>query len=197
MRVLVTLVILSWSLNFTLAQRISFPPGSSGGSGGAVTNINFNSNQFTVSGTNVNIKSGTLITNATLTTPAIGVATGTSVALTGVASATTISATKAFQAYQGSLTHAGTVTLDFDATTTVNSITLTGAVTFATSNLATNRTYRLKITGTSTNATPTFPAWKFLGGAPTTITASKVSMLSLEAWGASDANVVAAWSEEQ
>jgi hypothetical protein len=127
-----------------------------------------------------------LATSPTFITPNLGVATATS-----------LTATKAFQAYQGSLTHAGTVTLDFDTTTTVNAITLTGAVTFATSNLATNRTYRLKITGTSTNAVPTFPAWKFLGGAPSVITASKVSMLSLEAWGSADANVVAAWAEEQ
>lgn len=108
-----------------------------------------------------------------------------------------VSSTKAFQAYQGSLTHAGTVTLDFDAVNTVASMTLTGNVTFATSNLATNRTYRLKITGTSTNATPTFPAWNFLGGAPSTITASKVGMLSLEAWGTADTDVVAAYAESQ
>jgi len=109
-----------------------------------------------------------------------------------------ITAKKSFRVYQGSLTHAGTVTLDFDATTTVNALTITGNVTFATSNLATNRTYRLKITGTSTNATPTFPAtWNFLGGAPTVITASKVGMLSLEAWGTTDESVVAAFSEAQ
>jgi len=98
---------------------------------------------------------------------------------------------------QGALTVAGTNTLDFTATTTVNSLTITGNVIFATANLAANRTYRLKITGTSTNAVPTFPAWKFVGAAsPTNITAAKVSMLTLEAWGASDTNVVATFAEQ-
>jgi len=98
---------------------------------------------------------------------------------------------------QGALTIAGTNTLDFTATTTVNSLTITGNVTFATANLAANRAYRLKITGTSTNAVPTFPAWKFVGAAaPTNITAAKVSILTLEAWGTTDATVVATFAEQ-
>lgn len=122
--------------------------------------------------------------------------------LTGVftnsATAGINTATKAFQAYQGTLTHAGTVTLDFDGTTTVNSMTLTGSVTLATSNLATNRTYRLLLKNTqATNCTPTFPNWYFLGGAPTNITSASISMLSLEAWGANDTNVVASFSMSQ
>lgn len=117
--------------------------------------------------------------------------------LTNSLDAGVVTATKAFQSHQGTLTHAGTVTLDFDATTTVNALSLTGNVTFATSNLATNRTYRVKITGVATNATPTFPAWKFLGGAPTVITATKTGMLSLESWGSADADVVATYAETQ
>jgi hypothetical protein len=98
---------------------------------------------------------------------------------------------------QGALTIAGTNTLDFNAATTVNSLTITGNVIFATANLAANRTYRLKITGTSTNAVPTFPAWKFIGAAaPTNITAAKISMLTLEAWGTTDATVVATFAEQ-
>lgn len=118
-------------------------------------------------------------------------------ALTNVTARSSVVAQKAFQSYQGTLTHAGTVTLDFNATTTVNAITLTGNVTFATSNLATNRTYRVKITGVATNATPTFPSWKFLGGAPTVITATKVGLLSLEAWGTADTDVLATYAETQ
>lgn len=137
------------------------------------------------------------ITNAVLVTPNIGAATATSVTASADVQGAVLQSTKAIRSYQGSLTHAGTVTLDFDATTTVNPLALTGNVTFVTSNLASNRTYRVRITGTSTNATPTFPAWNFLGGAPSTITASKVGMLSLEAWGTTDASVVAAYAEAQ
>ena len=109
-----------------------------------------------------------------------------------------VTSTKAYQNYQGALTHAGTVTLNFNAANTVAAITLTGNVTFATSNLQTNRTYRLKIIGTATNSIPTFPAtWKFLGGAPTVITSNQWSMLSLESWGTTDASVVAAFGESQ
>lgn len=113
-----------------------------------------------------------------------------------------MSATKAFQSYQGAaLTHAGTVTLDFDASSTVRTISLTGAVTFALSNLATNRTYRLKISNPqATNCTVTLPSntsTNFLGGAPTTITAGKVAMWSLESWGTANADVISAWAETQ
>lgn len=140
------------------------------------------------------IYDGTSGTNAK---PA-GITTGSSTNLTvpGTFTGDVIQATKAFRPYQGTLTHAGTVTLDFDGTTTVNALSITGNVTFATSNLATNRTYRLKILGTSTNATPTFPAWHFMTGAPGSISAGKISTLNLEAWGFSD-TLVLAWFQEE
>lgn len=107
-----------------------------------------------------------------------------------------VTATKAFQSYQGTLTHAGTVMLDFDASTTVNSLSATGALTLATSNLATNRTYRLRITGTTTNSALSAPSWKWQGYVPTQITANKVSELELIAWGSTDTSVDA-WFTEQ
>lgn len=136
-------------------------------------------------------------TNATV---AGSVSSGSGV-VTNALTAGTVTSTKAFRSYQGSLTHAGTVTLDFDATTTVNQISLTGAVTFALSNLATNRTYRLRINNPqATNCTVTLPSntsTNFLGGAPTTITAGKVVMWSMEAWGSANADVISAWAETQ
>lgn len=133
-------------------------------------------------------------TNATVA----GTSTANAMVATNGITGATVTATKAFQSYQGTLTHAGSMALDFDATTTVNQISLTGAVTFTTSNLATNRNYRLLIKNVqATNCTPTFPSWKFLGGAPSTITAGQWGMLSLEAWGTTDASVVAAYSESQ
>lgn len=137
---------------------------------------------------------GQIVTMSSGTNGATG-ATGATGANGGGTNAILL-ATQSFRTYQGALTHAGTVTLDFDGATTVNSITITGNVTFATSNLATNRTCRLRITGTTTNAVPTFPAtWSFLGGAPALITSNTVSMLSLESWGTTDASVVAAYLE--
>lgn len=109
--------------------------------------------------------------------------------------------TKGFQSSQGVLAHAGTVTVDFDAATTVNFINLTGNVTFALLNLATNRTARLRIANPqATNCTITLPAntsTNFLGGAPTKITAGKVAMWSMEAWGANNADVISSWAEMQ
>lgn len=63
-----------------------------------------------------------------------------------------------FQLYEAALTPADAgVTLDFSATNAL-SITLTGNVTFAFSNLATNRTFTLNVVGCSTNSTITWPA---------------------------------------
>lgn len=122
-------------------------------------------------------------------------------ALTNVTARGSVVAQKAFQSYQGVLTHAGTVTVDFDAASTVKFLSLTGNVTFALSNLGTNRTARLRIANPqATNCTITLPAntsTNFLGGAPTTLTAGKVAMWSMEAWGANNADVVSAWAETQ
>lgn len=113
-----------------------------------------------------------------------------------------IESSKSFRQWQGVLTpvDAG-VTLDFDATTTLNSITLTGNVTFAFSNLATNRTYRLRVINpTSTNCTITFPAGSvtnFFGGMPSIITAGKRATWSMESWGTTDADVDNSWVETQ
>ncbi|MHC1762926.1 MAG: hypothetical protein AB9869_01285 [Verrucomicrobiia bacterium] len=103
--------------------------------------------------------------------------------------------TSAQRTSQGTLTHAGTVTLDF-ATNTVNSLSLAGDVTFATTNLGAGRLYRLLLTATATNDAFTFPAWRFVGPKPTNILADKLGLLSLEAWGADDTNVVARYLEE-
>ncbi len=102
-------------------------------------------------------------------------------------------------ATQLTLTHAGTVTLDLSYVNAQADFTgCTGAVTFATSGLVAAHNYTLF--GWNTNAaniTPTFPAWQFQGGAPTTITAGKRFVLSLSARGAFDTNVWAAFSEAQ
>lgn len=106
-----------------------------------------------------------------------------------------ITGRKSFQSWQGTLTHAGTTSLDFDGATTVNSLSATGNLALATANLATNRTYRLKITAPATNCLFTTPAWIFMTGTVTNLTATKTSMLTLEAWGSTDGSVLA-WFQE-
>lgn len=100
------------------------------------------------------------------------------------------------------LTHS---TLAYGATTDVDftgnrfrTVTLAGAITFTTSNLAAGRKVVLRIVGDASERAFTFPAgWKFLGDtAPTTLAANKVGRLELEAFGNADADVVALYHAE-
>lgn len=96
--------------------------------------------------------------------------------------------TKGFQAYQGTLTHAGSVALDFDAAQTVNSITVTGNLTLTFSNLDTNRNYRLLIKqAQATNCTLSLPAGTM--GYYTATLSNGWHMLSAESWGTVASNV--------
>lgn len=97
---------------------------------------------------------------------------------------------------QVTLTHAGTVTLSFAPLLTESDLTLTGAVTFATSGLAAGKSYTVFGRNTqATNCTPTFPSWRWMGGAPATITAGKEFVLGLASRGTVDTNVWAVYSE--
>lgn len=101
-------------------------------------------------------------------------------------------------AEQVTLTHAGTVTLSFTPLLTESDLTLTGAVTFATSGLAAGKSYTVFGRNTqATNCTPTFPSWRWMGGVPSTITARKEWVLSLSSRGTVDTNVFAAYAEAQ
>ena len=93
------------------------------------------------------------------------------------------------------LTYAGTVDLDLSLNRTAT-LSLTGDVTFTTSNLTAASAKTIRIICDATNRNFTFPAgWKFLGSAaPTNILASKVGILSIVSWGTTDADVVAGWS---
>ncbi len=92
------------------------------------------------------------------------------------------------------LTYGGTTTINF-ATNDVQTVSLTGNVTFATSSLAEGRGKVLRIICDGTNRNFTFPAgWTFVGSsAPTSITASKTAMLSLISFSTTDASVVASY----
>jgi hypothetical protein len=91
------------------------------------------------------------------------------------------------------LTYSSTPTIDFSIG--CETITLTGDVSFSTSNLAAGKNRVLRILGDGSIRNLTFPAtWNFVGGRPSTISASGISLLFLFSFSTTDANVVAAYS---
>lgn len=94
------------------------------------------------------------------------------------------------------ITYASTTNLDFDSGNDLKTESLTGNVTFTTSNLGVGRVVVLRIICDGSNRTFTFPSgWTFVGGAaPTSITASKTAILSLTSFSTTDASVVAAYA---
>ncbi len=105
-------------------------------------------------------------------------------------------ATDFAQLAQTSLTYAGTTGIDMSAGQ-VRTLSLTGNVTFTTSNRAAPRSVTLKITCDATPRTYTFPGWVFIGAAaPTGIPASKVGILSLTCFGTADSDIIAVYVEQ-
>lgn len=129
-----------------------------------------------------------------------GALTAASVAATGAitgASSTLTGALAALRVTLGVsvLTYAATTDIDFDLAG-FRTLALTGDVTFTTSNRVAGKTASVKILCDATPRTFTFPAWKWMGTAPTGIAANKTGRLSIEAWGANDTDVVAAYAVE-
>lgn len=100
-------------------------------------------------------------------------------------------------ATQISLSQAGTITLDFTAVQSEADLTsMTGAVTFTTSNLAAAHSYTIFGRNTqATNCAATWPSWQWMGGAPASITAQKAWTVTLYSRGTVDTNVFAAYAE--
>jgi len=113
-------------------------------------------------------------------------------------SATTLSATQLTVSRaiitQTVLTYAASTAINFDLNS-FRTIALTGDITFTTSNLAAGKSVSLKILADGSIRNFTFPAWIFVGAAaPASIAANKTAILTLTAFGAADANVVAAYA---
>ena len=89
-----------------------------------------------------------------------------------------------------------TTALDFSGDQ-VQTISISSATTFTTSNLAVGKSKTIKITTDGTLRTLTFPAWKFVGTKPTDQAASKVGILTLTSFGTTDADCVAAYAVEE
>lgn len=97
----------------------------------------------------------------------------------------------------GALSYATPKALDFSAHG-FQTISLTGDITFTTSNKASGRMLSIKILCDGTGRAFTFPAgWIFVGAAaPSGIAASKTAILSLTCFGSNDSDVIAAYAEE-
>jgi len=96
---------------------------------------------------------------------------------------------------QSVVAYAATTNLDFNLAAH-RTLALTGNVTFTTSNLGAGKSSTVKILCDATPRTFTFPAWKFMGTAPTGIAANKTGVLTVTAFGAADADCVAAYAVE-
>lgn len=73
-------------------------------------------------------------------------------------------------------------------------ISLTGNITFTTSNRASGRTVTIRLICDATQRSLTFPAgWVFIGTKPSNIAASKTAVLSLSFFGTADTDCVAAY----
>jgi hypothetical protein len=94
------------------------------------------------------------------------------------------------------LTYAGTTDIDFNSAANIRTLSLTGDVTFTTSNKAAAKSRVIRILSDGTIRNFTFPAWKFQGTAPTTIAAGKTAMLSLLAFGTADTDILAGYTVE-
>lgn len=97
---------------------------------------------------------------------------------------------------QGTLAYAGSVALDFDSNA-MQTIALTGDITFTTSNKAAGRRKVLRIVCDGTGRNFTWPSWKFVGAAgPASIAASKVARLELDCFGTAESDVLARYVVE-
>lgn len=95
----------------------------------------------------------------------------------------------------GTITYGATVDLDMAALAGgYRTTSLTGNITFTTSNRASGRTVTIRLICDATQRTLTFPAgWVFVGTKPSTIAASKTAVLSLTFFGTADSDCVAAY----
>ena len=91
-------------------------------------------------------------------------------------------------------TASGTQNLDFTSEGYLTHA-ITGNITYTASNYSAGRSLSIRITCDGTQRNLTFPAgWVFVGSKPATIAASKVAVLSITSFGATEANTVAAYA---
>ena len=91
-------------------------------------------------------------------------------------------------------TATGTQNLDFTSQGYLTH-SITGDITYTASNYAAGKSLSVRITCDGTQRNLTFPTnWVFVGSKPTAIAASKIAILSVTSFGATEANTVAAYA---
>lgn len=91
-------------------------------------------------------------------------------------------------------TATGTQNLDFTSQGYLTH-SITGNITYTASNYAAGKSLSVRITCDGTQRNLTFPAgWVFVGSKPTAIAASKIGILSITSFGATEAETVAAYA---
>jgi hypothetical protein len=146
------------------------------------------------SGTLLNTASSYVVSVNGLTGP-VGITAGTNITITQSGQTFTVSSS---QVTSSTLTYTATTNLDLSVLSgTHQTLSLTGGVTFTTSNLAAGRSVVVRILCDGTPRSLGFPSWKFVGlTGPTGIAASKTGILSLSSFGTGDTNCVAAYAVE-
>lgn len=101
---------------------------------------------------------------------------------------------KSYVAPLTTLTYAATT--DIVMSSTLNTVSLTGNVTFTTSAKAAGQFVTVRVVCDGSNRTLTWPGtWVWVGStAPATLLANKVGLLSLICFGTADSDVVASWA---
>jgi hypothetical protein len=97
-----------------------------------------------------------------------------------------------------SLGSTGTVDLSISTLTgSYQTITMTGDITFTTSNRASGRSVTLRIDPGASSRTLTYPGtWRFVGTKITSLNASKLAVLTLTFFGTADSDCISAISVE-
>jgi hypothetical protein len=164
--------------------------------GTGITTLNFTGlgNTFSVNGSTVdiNISGNTNISYAS-TTRTLSSSTGIGTVLPLVSTSSAgLQPARSFS----TITYGAMVALDFASLDAqYRTISLTGNLELTTSNLANGRTLVIRLVADANQRTLTFPTdWKFLGTKPANIAASKVGVLSITAFGTTNADVVAAYA---
>lgn len=96
------------------------------------------------------------------------------------------------------ITYGATVNLDLEALAgQVRTLTLTGPVTFTTSNRAAGRSVTLRLVAGAAQRNLTFPVeWPFVSPKPASLAANKIAYLTIDCWGTAETDIVAAYSAQ-
>ena len=128
------------------------------------------------------------------TATAAAALTALGIGSTGTLSGLSIVSSDQYRAVVSAISYSASIALDL-TTNTVQTLSLTGNVTFTTSNRSSGLFKTLFITADSSTRTLSFPSWVFIGGsAPSSIAAGKIARLDLACFGTAETDVRASYS---